>query len=101
MTFRVRVLRRAENDLVAIGDYLRRDAPEQADAVVERLLTAIESLDRLPTRAARPGDERLRTLGYRFLVSEPYLIFFKIDTKRAPVRVHRVLHGRREYREVL
>lgn len=101
MTWRVRVLRRAVDDLVAIGDYIRRDAPERADDVVERLLTAIESLDRIPARAARPRDERLRKLGYRYLVSEPYLIFFKVATKRRLVRVHRVLHGKREYREIL
>lgn len=101
MTFRVRTLRRAVADLLEIRNYIRRDAPESADRVVEELLQAIGSLERFPARGARPRDERLRRLRYRFLIRDPYLIFYKVDMARKLVRVHRVLHGRRVYGGIL
>ena len=101
MTFRVRTLKRAESDLFEIRDYIRRDSPESANGIIEQLLDAIGSLGRSAKRGARPRDERLRRILYRFLVSGRYLIFYKIDEKRSLVLVHRVLHGKRAYAEIL
>jgi toxin ParE1/3/4 len=101
MTFRVRVVRRAQSDLVEIRDYLRLDAPELAERVVETLLQAIESLEHSPLRGARPRDARLRRLGYRFLSKSSWLVFYKVDEAKSLVRVHRVLHARREYHAIL
>lgn len=106
MTFRVRVVRRAQSDLVEIRDYLRLDTPDQVESVIETLLRAIESLERFPLRGARPRDARprdarLRRLGYRFLSKSSWLVFYKVDEARSLVRVHRVLHARREYRALL
>jgi addiction module RelE/StbE family toxin len=96
---RVRVLRRAQRDLLEIRRYIARDSPEAADRVVDGLLEAIESLDERPLRGARPRDERLRRLGFRFLVVAPHLIFYKVI--RREVRVYRVLHGKRAYEKTL
>lgn len=101
MTFRVRTLKRATNDVLEIRDYVRRDAPETADRVVDQVFDAIASLERFPERGARPRDERLRRLRFRFLVCNPYLVFYKVDASRRLVRVYRVLHARRAYDGVL
>jgi plasmid stabilization system protein ParE len=101
VTFQVRTLKRATNDLLEIRDYIRRDAPETADRVIEELLDAISSLGRFPVRGARPRDERLRKLRFRFLVRDPYLVFYKIDSPRRLARVYRVLHARRAYAGIL
>ena len=101
MTFQVRVLPRAENDLFEIRDYIRRDAPETAANAIEQILDAIATLENLPERGARPRDGRLRKLRFRFLVREPYLIFYKVDKGRRLVHVYRVLHARRSYAEIL
>ena len=97
--YRVRVLRRAERDLVELRTYLDREAPHSAGHVLDDLLDAIESLARSPQRGARPRDERLRSRGFRFLVRRPYLIFFKVTGRR--VWVYRVLHGRRPWSRLL
>ncbi len=99
MTRTVRILKRAERDLEEILRYIARDRPRSARAVVENPLAAIESLSEQATRAPRPGDERLRRLGYLFLVKDPYLIFFKVLPRQ--VRVYRVLHGKRRYQDLL
>jgi toxin ParE1/3/4 len=99
MRFRVRVLRRAQIDLVEIDRYLAREAPEVRPLILDRLLDAIEELERFPRRGARVRDPHLRNLGFRYLVQESYLIFYRIIGQQ--VRVYRVLHGRRAYLRLL
>ena len=96
---RVRVLRRAERDLVELRVYLDREAPDSAGRVVGDLLDAIEGLARWPERGARPRDEHLRRRKFRFLVRQPYLIFFKVSGR--VVWVYRVLHGKRAWSGLL
>jgi plasmid stabilization system protein ParE len=96
---RVRVLKRAERDLVELRSYLAREAPDSAGRVVGELLDAIESLARWPERGARPRDELLRRRGFRFLVRRSYLIFFKVSGRS--IWVYRVLHGRRAWSRLL
>lgn len=95
----VRVLRRAQNDLAEIHDYICRDRRDAADRLIAKLLDVIESLENLADRGVAPRDERLRSLGYRVLIEGEYLIFYK--TVRSQVRVYRVVHGRRRYRHLI
>lgn len=95
----VRVLRRAQLDLVEIRSYVERDRPSAAERLVDGLLDAMESLERMPDRGTVPKDERLRTLGFRVLVVSDHLIFHKVLPSQ--VRVYRVIHGRRKYGHLL
>lgn len=95
----VRLLRRAQGDLIELQQYFSRESPAAADRIVEGLLTAIESLAAHPLKGAVPMDERLAALGFRFLVKRRYIVFYKATRTR--VTVYRVLHARREYRTPL
>lgn len=95
----VRVLKRAQRDLEHVYDYVAREAPMRADAFIDGLLDTIESLEQFADRGSTPRDPALRDRGYRYLVHRQYLIFYKILRKQ--VRVHRVLHGKRAYRDIL
>lgn len=97
--YQVQILQRAQNDLLEIKNYISKDSPNAAVALVDRLLTRMDSLSRLPSRGAEPRDAYLRSKGYRFLVEGAYLIFYKVGT--AQVRIHRVIHGKRAYRKLL
>lgn len=99
MIYRVRILRRALADLVEIRDFISQDAPETAGAFIEAILDRIEELSRFPRRGARPRDPRLRRLGYRFLTHQRRLIFYRVVGAR--VWILRVVHGYREYRDLL
>ncbi len=99
MTHTVRVLRRAEADLSAIYDQISQDSPQLAVEMVERILDRMESLSEFPLRGARPRDERLRKKCYRFVIEQPYLIFYKVASKH--VWVHRVIHGKRAFERIL
>lgn len=99
MTYSVRVLRNAQRDLQAIYDYIVLEAPTRAGPFIDKLIEAIESLSTMPSRGPLPRDPVVRARGYRILVHDPYLIFFKIVGRQ--VRVHRVLRGSRAYRDLL
>ena len=99
MILQVRLLKRCVADLEEIRRYIDRERPEAAHRVIERILHAAESLANNPARGAQPRDERLRRLGYRFMVVRPYLVFYKVAGR--VVRVYRVLHGRQRYQRLL
>jgi toxin ParE1/3/4 len=96
---RVGLLARAVRDLEEIRRYVERDRPANASRLVTRLLDLVESLGQHPERGARPKDERLERLGYRFVVLDSCLVFFKV--RGSTVQVQRVLHGHRRYRALL
>ncbi len=95
----VRILRRAQDDLVEIHRYILRDRPGAADRFIDKLIDAIESLELNPARGSVPRDQRLRDLGYRVLIQGEHLVFYKVLPRQ--VRVYRVLHGRRRYSDLL
>ncbi|MFQ5665311.1 MAG: type II toxin-antitoxin system RelE/ParE family toxin [Candidatus Binatia bacterium] len=99
MTRSIRVLRRAQADLLEIRAYIARDRPAAADSIVADILDLLGTLRRFPDRGAVPRDARLRRMGYRYLVHGEYLIFYKV--LRSHVRIYRVVHGRRQYKAVL
>lgn len=95
----VRVLRRAQIDLLEIQTYVSRDRPPAAEALVGGMLERLQSLEGLPQRGAVPRDGRLRRAGYRYITHGDYLIFYK--NLPGQVRVYRILHGRRQYTHLL
>jgi plasmid stabilization system protein ParE len=95
----VRLLRRAVSDLEEIGRYIERDRPAAAERLLARLLDVADSLADNPERGARPRDERLRRLGFRFVIVAPYLLIYKVGART--VRVYRVVHGHRRYQGLL
>ncbi len=95
MTPKVRILRKAQDDLEEIQRYVARDRPAAADRLVDRLLDRIESLEDFPEAGVVPRDERLVVLRFRVLVEGEYLVFYRLV--RTQVRVYRVVHGRRRY----
>ena len=99
MTRPVRVLRRAQTDLLEIQEYIARENPGAAEAFVNAILDLLHSLGDLPERGPVPRDAHLRGAGYRYVQHGEYLIFYKV--LRSQVRVYRILHGRRLYKDLL
>jgi toxin ParE1/3/4 len=99
MTMSVRILRKAQADLLEIQSYIGRERPSAAGRVVDGLLHAIGTLGENPESGPLARDEWLRRRNFRFLLSGRYLIFYK--SGRGGVRIYRVLHGKRDYRRFL
>jgi plasmid stabilization system protein ParE len=54
----------------------------------------LQSLATHPFTGRVPRDPKLITLGYRVLVVDNYLVFYKV--KRTTVLIYRILHGARD-----
>ena len=99
MMRRVRVLRRAQSDLLEIQRYIARDNPTAAEDLIKAILDLLDSLGEFSERGSIPKDATLQAAGYRYLQHGEYLIFYKV--LRAQVRVYRIVHGRRRYEDIL
>jgi addiction module RelE/StbE family toxin len=93
--YEVRITGEAGSDLEAIHKYISGDSPQNADAVVDRLLNAIDSLERMPHRyrVYRRGSRRGRTI--RSMPVPPFVVYYEVRDDERVVRVLTVRHGAR------
>lgn len=94
-TYEIRYLPTARQDLLDIFEYICRDNPDAAEALLEQFDRAIANLADHPFLGVIPKDERLRRLDYRMLVVSRYLVFYIV--KKNVVQIRRIIHGSRNY----
>jgi toxin ParE1/3/4 len=87
----VRWTQRARDDLRDIHDFIARDSPRTAEALIERLLTATERLAALP-ESGRVVPE-FPALGYREIIVSSYRVLYRLADNT--VWITAVVHGRR------
>ena len=92
--YTVRLLSIAEQDLQEILDFIATDSLQAALTLADRIETDLYRLGQHPYLGKVPNDEGLVGMGYRVLVIENYLVFYKV--KGRTVLVHRILHGARD-----
>ena len=92
--FFVRYLPAAEDDLLGILDWIAQDSPVRARSFIEKLDKKILLLTHAPLLGLKSRHAGLDFKGYRILVVETYLVFYKIVG--AVVMIHRVVHGSRD-----
>jgi len=88
---KVRWAERARDDIREIYDFIARDSPRAAEALVERVLHSTERLASFP-ESGRTVPE-FPDLGYRELLVGSYRIWYRIEN--ATVWIVTVVHGRR------
>ncbi|WP_277794556.1 type II toxin-antitoxin system RelE/ParE family toxin [Caulobacter endophyticus] len=87
---RLRFSRRAELDLIGIGDWIAADRPIAARRFVARLIDSAQALCETPEMAPLTpvyGE------GVRGLSVRPYILLYRVSNKA--VFVERVIHGAR------
>jgi len=92
-------LNTAENDLINIIEYIKKDNPTAATSQLEKFDKSISQLELNPFLGVIPKDERLKKLGYRILIVDKYLVFYVVKTET--VQIRRVIHGARLYSSLL
>ncbi len=93
--YTIRLLRLAEEDLAEILSYIAAERPAATENLAARFEKALALLARNPHLGRVPEDEELMQLGYRYLVIEDYLVFYRIESKA--LIVYRIMHGARDY----
>lgn len=98
-SYNVKIYPSAEQDLLDIIEYLNTLSAEAALRYFDLLTEQIASLSIMPERCPHPKDLALTAKGYRYLIAENYLVFYKVvgDT----VQIHRILYARRDYQNLL
>lgn len=91
----------AEQDLVAIHDYISEfDCVAKANHVLDELMEVVESLSRCPERGSYPKE--LVSLGikeYRQTFFKPYRVIYRVTGSH--VIVYLIADGRRDLQSVL
>ncbi len=95
----VKLLPQAEEDFLEIIDFIAEDKPLAAEKMAERFEKAFMLLSENPMAGRTARESRLKLLQYRVLVIDPYLLFYQI--KNNIVFVFRILHGARDYSNIL
>ncbi|THJ25220.1 MAG: type II toxin-antitoxin system RelE/ParE family toxin [Nitrospira sp. CG24E] len=97
--YSVRLLSIAEQDLTDLLSYLAAENSQAAAEVLDRIESRLEALQSHPFVGRVPHNAKLTALGYRVLVIDNYLVFYKV--KGNVVLVHRILHGARDLLRLL
>ena len=91
--YALRFLPIAQDDLLAIEDFIAQDSPTRALGFVDKLDENIGRLEHHPLLGRIPRHPRLRQYGYRVLIIDTYLVFYII--RGLQIEIHRVVHGSR------
>jgi len=83
----------AVEDLEAIAEYIERDSPHYAAAVVEKIATLARSLPTHPRMGRKVPEFDLDNIRERFVYS--YRVIYQIRDES--ITVVNVIHGRRLY----
>lgn len=85
------------DDMDEIFSFISQDNVSAVENLLEKLDYHIAGLADFSSMGSVLSDEEYTLIhrGYRFIVVNPYLVFYRIidDT----VIIHRILHGRRDY----
>jgi len=97
--YTVRLLSIAEQDLADLVSYLAAENVPAAAELFDRIEARLEALESHPFVGRVPHNAKLTALGYRVLVIDNYLVFYKV--KGNVVLVYRILHGARDLLRLL
>ena len=92
---KIKYLPVAQRDLIAIVEYIKIDSPGSAIKFLDGLDKSVAKLAEFPFMGQTPRDNRLRSLNYRILVVDRYLVFYVV--KGSIVEIRRIIHGKRKY----
>ena len=87
----------AVDDMDEIFSYISKDNVISAETLLKKTTDGITRLADFPNMGSVLSEEEytLVNRGYRFIVAQPYIIFYRIIDNT--VIIHRRLHSRRDY----
>ncbi len=95
----IRFLRIAEDDLYEIINYIAADRPSAADILATKIEKNLLLVSKNPHLGRVPREDELSKMNYRYLAIDNYLLFYTIEEET--ILVHRILHGARDYMNLL
>ena len=94
-TYRVIVLPTALDDLDHITEHIKRDSPQNALGVFNRIWPACQSLSAFPNRYAVHQHRRDPAKKVRSMPVPPFIVYYRVDESQKTVRLLTIRDGRR------
>jgi len=103
MSYKIRIMKPAQNDMREIYRYIADDLqnPSAAFNRISLIDEKILSLKENPARIALVRDRFLASKGFRMIVVKSHLVFFVLREESKTVSVMRILYGRRDWLRML
>jgi toxin ParE1/3/4 len=94
---------KAEEDLDQIYKYISTKlfAEVAAENLMEKIEKSIMRLKEFPFSCSYVLDELLKNRGYRKLIVDKYIVFYLVNEVEKQVVIMRILHGARNYHNIL
>ena len=96
--YRIIILPEASAELAEIHSYINQDSAQNATAVVDAILNAINSLAAFPTRFRVYASKKNPEREVRSMVVYPFLVYYQILEGTQLVGVRNIRHGARRPR---
>lgn len=103
MKFEIIRTEKADEQLNEIISYIADDSGSIDIALnyLGRIEKAIKRLEDFPMSGSVPRYSILRKQGYRVLIVERHLVFYKVNSDEKIVTIYAVVDGRQKYRNLL
>ncbi len=102
MSYRILRTDKANDQLFDVIQYIAADAGANiALQYLDKLEAAVMNLADFPYSGTVPRYSILKKQGYRVLIVERHLVFYKVDEEKQTVMIHAVVDGRQEYRNLV
>ena len=99
MKYRILRTDKANDQLYAIVQYIAEDSGsvDVALKVLDVLEAEIKKLETAPHMGSYPRYSILRKQGYRVLIVQRHLVFYKVDDEKQEVVIYAIVDARRHY----
>ena len=103
MIYKILRTDKAEEQLRGIIIYVADDSGsvDIAFEYLDKIETAINRLHEFPYSGCIPRYSIIKRQGYRVVIVERHLVFYKINEDEKLVIIYAIVNGRREYRNLI
>ena len=81
--------------------YHNLDAPLTASTLLDEIESAVSALSVMPFRYGLVDDAYLHRKKFRKCLVKNYIIFYKVNKENKTVMIHRILHARQKWIDIL
>ena len=103
MKYRIQRTDKANDQLYSLIQYIADDSGDVDLALnyLDKIEETVMRLSDFPYSGTVPRYSILKKQGYRVLIFEKLLVFYKADDEAKTVTIHAVVDGRMEYRNLI
>jgi len=98
-SYHLQIFPTAEEDFEEIVDYISGERVSAARQFILKVETSLNNLVKFPLIGKIYEEVKIPHKGYRYIVVDNYLIFYKIEN--VSVNIYRIIHGARDYKSFL